>query len=44
MSVKQVIEIDVTWNGYKNLSLSWLLKHLMESNMEVERLNIRNKK
>lgn len=41
---KQIIEIEVTWSGWKKLSLNWLIQKLMEAGLEVERFSIKEKK
>lgn len=41
---RQIIEIDVTWTGYKKLLLKWLITQLLECNLEVERFTVREVK
>lgn len=42
---KQVIQIDVTWAGYKKLALKWLIRQLaLQDDLEIERLSIREVK
>lgn len=39
---RQIIEIDVTWTGYKSLALKWLLRKLAEQDdLDIERINLR---